>query len=247
MKTFGGYAFLVLVYLASSGCQCNKSSVPGGDCRVWNLVQQIQISSEKNREARLQLKAMGLEAVPYLRKELNKSGHSLNSKKQAIRAARALRVIREIDAQAALEISAELLTRKKVTPGTKHSAALINEALACLYENFSSRAARDAFYMFITDDSERYMKTVRVAQHWGPAYYQQRVEADVLRGFRLMIAYDDSRTRDALMRFLEAISIDSMEKVYFYRLAENGYSLTEETTAQPGEEIKRIKNAKSRN
>lgn len=239
-------SFVLLVFLLFAGCRTSLQAPSNGtqeaeipaDTQVHRLIARLNDSSMENRMARRKLLKKGKQAVPALMGTINIETQKLRSRDKALQAARSLRVLREMETDRTLHACKKILILKELTPSSRHVAALINEALACVYESFERQEARDIFYSFVTEEPGRYLKRVRRVQHWGPAYYQKRVEVDVLRGLRLMVASDDPRTKKALITFLDAVTLGSMDKTYFYRLAENGYSLTQETTSEPAEKVR---------
>ncbi len=241
--------FFLFVIITSSACRTplqtsdrrpGQKTAASANTRAHRLIARLNHSSMENRLARKKLLGIGEEAVPALMRTIDIKTRKLRSRDNAMKAARALRVLREINSDQTLQACELVLNKKHLSPSSRHVAGLISEALACTYENFEKQQARDIFYTFVTEDPDRYLKKIREVQHWGPAYYRKRVEVDVLRGLRLMVATDDPRTKETLITFLDAVTLKSMDKTYFYRLAENGYSITQETTSEPEEKVREL-------
>lgn len=221
----GLFAALVL-----AGCASTRVAPSVYDAHI----RKLNASTAENREARKQLKAAGADAIPRLLQEVDRSASYLRNPGNSLAAMRALRVLRDIETPKALPACRRLLTDEYFPPKSKQEAALLNEALEVVYDNFKEAEARDIFYEFISGDSSRYVRRIRKAQHWGPAVYRPRVEVDVVRGIRLMVNVKDDRAGDALASFLKSIDIGSLRRTYYHRLAENGYVITEAATGKAG-------------
>ena len=195
------------------------------------LVRDLNSSSSANREARMRIKQLRTNVIPRLLQETDHPASALRSSKNSLSAMRALRVLRELGAPETLEFCRRLLTEEYFPPTTKYDAALLNEALETVYDQFSATEARDIFVSYVSRDASRYARYIRRSQHWGPAVYIPRVEVDVVRGLRLLIGQKDPRAADALAAFLKHIDTKSLSKTYYHRLAENGFTVTEAATS----------------
>ncbi len=218
---------------------CVASRMPA-DPVVDDLLDQLNHSAIKNRMARDALSKMGPRAVPHVIARLKVPAHELRRGDSALQAARLLRVLRDLRAPEALPVCERILLKYYIRPSNKEGAAVLNEAMACVYALFPRQQARDIYYQFITGDSRMYLKEEADIQHWGTGGTIDRLAVDVLTGFSQMVAAGDQRIQAALTVFLENISGGAMQRMYFHQLAENGFSITELTTARERSELERM-------
>jgi hypothetical protein len=207
---------------------------------VDRLIEQLHQSPMDNRLARAELVAIGDSAVPALIRSLDIPPRQFRSGESALRTARLLRVLREIESPAVLPVCKRILLRAYIRPSHKESATVLNEAIGCVYALFPRRAARDIYYEFVTKDARQYLEERVEAQHWGGGGAVNRLAVDVLTGFPLMVNAHDPRVQVALSTFLVNVAGRDHKRLYFHQLAENGYSVTELTTSKNPEELAAI-------
>lgn len=221
----------------SVGCMSPQLAVDAG---VEALIDQLHRSALDNRVARASLVKMKSRAAPHLVQHLDVSAYRLRRGDSALEAARLLRVLREMESPAALPVCERILLHLYIRPSNKEGAAVLNEAIGCVYALFPRKKARDIYYRFVTGDARQYLKAERDVQHWGTGSTMDRLAVDVLTGFSLMVAAGDQRIQSALTAFLESISGGALQRMYFHQLAENGYSVTELTTAKDRAELEKL-------
>lgn len=223
---------------AAGGClSMRKVAV---DAEVDALIAQLHKSALDNRMARAALVKMGSRAAPHLIRKLDMPASQLRRGESALKAARLLRVLREIRSAAALPVCERILLKHYIRPSSQEGAAVLNEAIACVYALFPRKEARDIYYDFVTGDARQYLKEEVVAQHWGRGGAMDRLAVDVLTGFSLMVAAGDQRIQTALTAFLDNISGGALQRMYFHQLAENGFSVAELTTSKERAELERL-------
>jgi hypothetical protein len=230
---------VIALALGFSGCATTPESGVSQE-KLDCLVKQLNTSSMQNRMARTVLVSMGEKAVPRLIKEADLRATDLQDEGKSLKAMRAMRVLREIKTPRVLPVCRRILLKRYLRPTLKHDAALLNETLACVYDQFDRKEARDLYVDFMTDDSRRYMKETRDVKHWAAPRYSQRVEVDVVRGLHLMVKHGDKRAKVVLVAFLHSMAVDSMSKTYFHRLAENGFTITEQTFTERSSNIRAL-------
>lgn len=220
------------------GCMAPRVAV---DAEVDALIAQLHKSAIDNRVARAALVRIGTRAAPPLIQQLDHmSASQFRREESALKAARLLRVLREIKSPSVLPVCERILLKLYIRPSSPEGAAVLNEAIACVYALFTRKEARDIYYGFVIGDSRQYLKEEVVARHWGGGGAMDRLAVDVLTGFSLMVAAGDQRIQTALTAFLENISGGALQRMYFHQLAENGYSVTELTTAKDRAELERL-------
>ena len=220
-----------------AGCATSRIAA---DAEVEALIAQLHKSALDNRVARAALVKMGPRAVPHLVQRLDVPAHRLRRGESALEVARLLRVLREMESPAAFPVCERILIDFYIRPSNKESAAVLNEAVGCVYGLFPNKQARDIYYRFVMGDARQYLKAEMDVQHWGTGSQMDRLAVDVLTGFSLMVAAGDQRIQSALTTFLKNISGGALQRMYFHQLAENGFSITELTTAKNRSELERL-------
>lgn len=213
----------------AAGCAAPRVAV---DAEVDALIAQLHKSAVDNRAARSALVVMGPRAVPHLVQRLDIPAHNLRRGESALESARILRVLREIALPVALPACKRILLDLYIRPGSKEGAAVLNEAIGCVYALFPRQEARDIYYRFITGDPRQFLKEEMDIQHWGTGSNMDRLAVDVLTGFSLMVAAGDKRIQTALTSFLASITGGALQQMYFQQLDEDGFSVTEMKTAK---------------
>ncbi len=235
----GRIRVIILLGLLCFGVSCVTQRLPD-DPQITALIERLHMSPSENRSARKELVQTGARAVPQLVRMLNVPAHQLRHGNSAIQAARTLRVLHQIQAPEALPACQRILLKEYIRPSTKESATVLNEAIGCVYALFPRKTARDIYYKFVTGDPRQYLKEEVDAQHWGGGQSINRLAVDVLTGFSLMVQAKDSRVRPALLAFLDSISGEALQRMYFHQLAENGFTVTELTTSKEQSELERL-------
>jgi hypothetical protein len=196
------------------------------NAEVEALIERLHISVDENEQARKQLVKLGAGATPSLLRHLEMLTSHLKRGESALRAARLLRVLRDMRTPAALPVLERILIKQFLPPSTVEVSAVLNEALACVYALFPAESARTIFVKYVNGDARQYLKPEANVQHWGGGEISDRLAVDVLTGFRLMVLAQDKRTQQTLVAFLGAISGKSIEQMVFHQLAANGFSVT---------------------
>jgi len=220
-----------------AGCTSTRLPV---DRAVEDQLDRLNRSAIENRMARISLVRMGERAVPHIVQRLDVPEHSLRRGQSAIQAARLLRVLREMKSPAVLPVCDRILLKYYIRPASKEGAAVLNEAIGCVYALFPRQEACDIYYTFVTGDARQYLKEQVDVQHWGAGGKTERLAVDVLTGFSLMVNAGDQRIQAALTAFLQNISGGSLQHMYFHQLAENGFSETALTTSKDRTELERM-------
>lgn len=235
----GQIRVIILLGLLCSEVGCVTQQIPE-DPEISTLIARLHMSPSDNRRARETLVQMGDRAVPQLVQILNVTLHQLQRKRSAIEMARLLRVLRQMQAPEALPVCQRILLKNYTRPSTKEGAAVLNEAIGCIYALFPRKAARNIYFKFVTGDPRQYLKEEVVTLHWGKGESYNRLAVDVLTGFTLMVQAEDSRAQPALLSLLAGVSGKSLQRMYFHQLAENGFTLTELTTGKEQPELERL-------
>lgn len=221
----------------ASGCAAPRVDM---DAEVDMLIAQLHKSPDENSIARAALVRMGPRAAQHLVQRLDIPAHRLRRGGDALESARILRVLRELALPVALPACKRILLDLYIRPDSNEGAAVLNEAIGCVYALFPQKEARDIYYRFITGDPRQYRKEEMDIQHWGTGSNMDRLAVDVLTGFSLMVAAGDQRVQTALTSFLANISGGALQQMYFHQLDDNGFSVTERKTARESGEPGRL-------
>lgn len=233
MKRRSHVLFSVGLLVMAAGCTAPRVAV---DAEVDELIAQLHKSAIDNRIARTALVKIGPRAAPHLIQRLDIPAHRLRRGDSALESARILRVLRELALPVALPACERILLDLYIRPGSKEGAAVLNEAIGCVYALFPRKEACDIYFRFITGDPRQYLKEEMDIQHWGTGSSMDRLAVDVLTGFSLMVAAGDQRIQMALTSFLAHISGGALQQMNFQQLDENGFSVTELKKAkEPGD------------
>jgi len=166
------------------------ATLPARAAGVEALIADLGKSPEANRQARAALLKAGKDAVPALLQSLG--SYASLSDEACVRAARILRVFKEMGNDAAVPAGVDILAF--VHGDGEARALLLNETLDYLYLFFKDVRARDAYYDLVKN---------RPSQWLSPQ--KDFVKVFIMQGVVAMAQNHDPRVDDVLAVLLEKL------------------------------------------
>jgi hypothetical protein len=154
------------------------------------LISDLNTSAETNAKARADLIRIGKDVLPLLLEEAGK--YKYLTADDSLRAARALRVIREMGSEEAIPLCADILFL--VQGEYDAQVMLLNEALDYLYANFKDMRARDAYCDLLKNHESKWL-----------ALEKDFVKLFVFNGIPLLAENDDPRVDETIAFLLKKL------------------------------------------